>query len=291
MSDIKNLFGALPIGNGGDGALVVRESPCVGAGLYGCMAKSKARSWYCSACAERVARDARTRHLADARESISPNGALDWCTPQNPQWQQATQKLRTLAEERARGIEEEMGGRTDDYASIQFARAQSLRVVAREARLPTATQGALIIGPRRIGKSKVLSAIGLALCERAKSVNAPEGLVRLVSGMRFINGVALSRAAMDSGGWKNSPLYHVACSATLLLLDEAGYEDQKSDPTLVRDILRIRYEVPSYRPTVMASGATIDALNDRYGEAAISTVWERGLLMNLHPSTPSFGAP
>jgi DNA replication protein DnaC len=145
----------------------------------------------------------------------------------------------------------------------------------------------LIVGPRRIGKSKLLTAIGLQLLERAADLDAPEGLVRLASGIRCINGIALSRAAMDSGGWRNSQLYHEACSATLLLLDETGYEDQKSDATLIRDILRMRYEVPSYRPTVMASGAILEELNDRYGEAAISTVWERGILVNLHPTNLS----
>jgi DNA replication protein DnaC len=91
---------------------------------------------------------------------------------------------------------------------------------------------------------------------------------------------------MDSGGWKNSTLYHDACDASLLLLDETGYEETKSDGTLIRDILRMRYEVPFYRPTVMASGATVAELNNRYGEAAMSTVWERGIIIDLHPSSP-----
>jgi DNA replication protein DnaC len=165
-------------------------------------------------------------------------------------------------------------------------KAGQYRTLANEARLPTATLGALVVGPRRIGKSKLLSAIGLQLLEQASKLDAAEKLVRLVMDMRFINGIALARAAMDSGGWKNSTLYHDACDASLLLLDETGYEETKSDGTLIRDILRMRYEVPFYRPTVMASGATVAELNNRYGEAAMSTVWERGIIIDLHPSSP-----
>ncbi len=273
MNALEKMLGSLPLGNGGSDRPIAGEFLCVGATVYGCSAKSRLRSWYCPACADRTAQDARKQQLAQAFVSLSPQGALDWCSPANEQYQQATRKLRTTLLEKA-----------DGFGELERPKADGYRRLATGAQLPTATQGALIIGPRRIGKSKLLTAIGLRLLELAQALDAPEGLVRLASGMRFINGIALARAAMDSGGWRNSTLYHEACSATLLLLDETGYEDQKSDSTLTRDILRMRYEVPSYRPTVMASGATLEELNDRYGEAAISTVWERGLLVNLHPT-------
>jgi DNA replication protein DnaC len=220
----------------------------------------------------------RAQILAPSKQSLSPDGVLDWCFSANQQYQKATARIRDALISKANDYHEKGNSRE----------AEHLERLSRSAALPTATLGALIVGPRRIGKSKLLTAIGLALHHRAMTadrqtmtIEAYEKLMRLASGLRCVNGIALARAAMDSGGWKNSALYHEACNASILLLDETGYEELKSDGTLLRDLLRMRYE-PLYRPTVMVSAATIAELNDRYGEGAMSTVWERGLLADLH---------
>mgnify|MGYP003423092219 CR=1 FL=1 len=287
--DFEKLFGDLPIGNGSSERPEATTFLCVGATKYGCEKRLAHRSGYCQECTQKSAIEGRLQQLKPARRYVSPDGALDWCMPTNPDYLRATSKLCGLLEERAREVE----GDVVDEASIprRDRKAAQYRRLANEARLPTATLGALIVGPRRIGKSKLLAAIGIQLLEQASRLDAPEDLVRLAMDMRFINGIALARAAMDSGGWKNSPLYHEACTASLLLLDETGYEETKSDQTLIRDILRMRYEVPFYRPTVMASGATVSDLNNRYGEAAMSTVWERGIIIDLHPSPLPFEVP
>ena len=288
--DFDKLFGDLPIGNGGSERPETMLFLCVGATKYGCEKRLARRSAYCSDCMQKSAQETRIQQLGPARQSLSPNGVLDWCTPTSREYLQATAKLRGLLEEKAREVEgEEVEA---SAAQRRDRKAGQYRTLANEARLPTATLGALIVGPRRIGKSKLLTAIGLALHHQAMTVDrqtmtieAYEKLMRLASGLRFVNGIALARAAMDSGGWKNSPLYHDACNASLLLLDETGYEELKSDGTLIRDLLRMRYE-PWYRPTVMVSAATVAELNERYGEGALSTVWERGIMIDLHSSSP-----
>lgn len=280
--DPTAILGMLPIGNGASGPLILGEFLCVGAGIYGCSAKSAQRSWYCPACSARANREIREQLLAQAKQSLSPDGVLDWCVLENPKYLKATRRIR-----------EALSKKTDEFYDKDNQReAEHFERLANRAALPTATLGALIVGERRIGKSKLLTAIGLTLYRYALTVDrdtmtveAYEKLMRLVSGLRFVNGIALARAAMDSGGWKNSALYHEACNASLLLLDETGFEETKSDGTLIRDLLRMRYE-PSYRPTVMVSAATIAELNDRYGEGAMSTVWERGLLVDLHGYSP-----
>ncbi len=285
----EKLFGDLPIGNGGSEHPTASTFLCVGSTKYRCEKRLPTRSGYCAECTQRSAHEARLQQLQPARQFISHNGALDWCTPTNAEYLRATSKLRGLLEEKAREVEGEVVEET--LIPRRDRKAAQYRTLANEARLPTATLGALIVGPRRIGKSKLLSAIGLQLLEQASKLDAPEGLVRLAMDMRFINGIALARAAMDSGGWKNSALYHEACNASILLLDETGYEETKSDQTLLRDVLRIRYEWPNYKPTVMASGATVAELNNRYGEAAMSTVWERGIIVDLHPTLLPFEIP
>lgn len=285
----EKLFGDLPIGNGGADQPTAGTFLCVGSTKYRCDKRLAVRSGYCAECTQKSAHEGRLQQLQPARQYLSPNGALDWCTPNNPEYLRATSKLRGLLEEKAREVE----GEVVEEALIprRDRKAAQFRTLANDARLPTATLGALIVGPRRVGKSKLLTAIGLQLLEQATKLDAPEGLVRLAMDMRFINGIALARAAMDSGGWKNSALYHEACSASILLLDETGYEETKSDQTLIRDILRMRYEVPFYKPTVMASGATVAELNNRYGEAAMSTVWERGIIVDLHHPPLPFEVP
>lgn len=236
---------------------------CVG----GCDAKVARRGDYCPSCAARAAEAANNMRLNEARESISPEGARDWCVPGNETYVAATQKAFALAKHL----------KPRDTSTL-------FQHVFEMAAWTPEIGNMLIVGPTGIGKSKVLAAIGLKLIADARKSGTEEAR-RFASGIVWASGLELARArGLWSLGADEPPLIRRAKRATLLLIDEIGFEDDRLDPHAVRDVLRYRYE-PNFRPTIAASGGTLDELHLRYGEPTVRLVWDlgdRGHLVDLH---------
>jgi DNA replication protein DnaC len=98
-----------------------------------------------------------------------------------------------------------------------------------------------------------------------------------------VNGLALTLAPSQHRlGDGEPPLLATAKGATLLLLDEVGFEMHLE---VIRDVIFHRYERGA--PTIVASERTAEELEGRYGAALMRRLWEsgRGMLIDLHPST------
>jgi hypothetical protein len=105
--------------------------------------------------------------------------------------------------------------------------------------------------------------------------------MRFARGVRYVSALDIGRAR-SQGKWEEPEIVRSAKSATLLLLDEFGWEEQRFDPHAVRDILRARFD-PVWKPTIVASGETYERLAEKYGEPTLRMITCRGLLLDLHP--------
>lgn len=232
------------------------------AGIEGCAEPVTTREGLCPRCAVELPRRARAERIANVREALSPGGIHDFCKPGHPLYVKTT----ALAREAAARLDAEHRG-------------AALAVIEKAAWLRE-TGGIAILGPTGIGKSKVLVAVGLRIIAAAEERQSDAAMFSFATGIRYVNGIKLARDARASKLGAVDAAFQAARNASLLLFDEVGFEDGRIDPLLVRDVLRDRYE--PYKPTILASGATLEALNDRYGAAAIRGIWERGHLVDLH---------
>lgn len=223
----------------------------------GCYATVAKRGGWCDTCAELARRRARELDVAEARESVSPGGALAWCKAGTPEYETATAKARKLV--------------TGATAALVTKAAWSRKAGS-----------LLIIGPTGIGKSKVLTAIGHRIIDFAAGAgwSQPDAM-RFARGIRYVSGLELGRARSQAK-FETPAVIREAKDATLLLLDEIGYEESRFDPLAVRDVLRDRYD-PVWKPTIAASGMTYAELESRYGEPTLRTITDRGMLIDLHP--------
>lgn len=239
---------------------------CVG--RMGCPAYVTRRGATCPTCEAGLQVDHRRTLLAPAQSSLAGAG---WCQPGNPDYQHSTRKIRAIAGALADADERQLCERLIEGAwHRDFG-------------------GVLLLGPTGIGKSRVLAAIGTRILGAAEAgilASNPDAF-RFACGIRYMHGAELARAREEHRlGGGEPPLLAEARRATLLLLDEVGFEDQGRDPGMIRELLRYRYEHKLiYRPTILASGATLAELHHDYGEAAIRLVHERGRLIDLHPRT------
>lgn len=258
----------------GTGTLPERSGPLTFAcaGLNDCTASVARRGDRCQRCVEEMPRRTRATMIATARRSVSPDGSLDWCRPGDPSYVKATAKARAA------------------LSRVKPAERPGAEEFIDQAAWKRVNRGILLLGPTGLGKSKILASVALRILRDAEVMDprTPEKhkTFRFMTSLRYVNGMALARAHREQRLGDVDVLFHMAREASLLFLDELGYEDDRIDPTLLRDLLRARYE-PVYRPTIVASGATLEELHERYGEAAIRTIWERGKLIDLHPPRAS----
>ncbi len=240
--------------------------PCVG--LADCSTRFKVRNKRCDHCIAEEPKRRRQDAIAAARATISPDGDLDFCVPGNPVYRQTTAMALRAAQQ------------------LEGDRAKVACSVIGGAAWNRQANGILILGPTGYGKSKVLTAIGLRILAAASAPNIDEVSFNFAAGIRYVSGMRMVRAARERKLGVVDAMFRMAERATLLLFDEFGFEDERVDPTLVRDLLRARYE-PKYRPTIAASGAPLEDLNLRYGEATMRTIWSRGQLIELPKVTAS----
>lgn len=223
----------------------------------GCGEPVARRGGWCPPCGEQWRRRAREIDVSPARETFSPGGALDWCRAGDPRYAAATAKaLANVPREMAR--------------------------LVTHAAWKRETGSMLILGPTDYGKTRILAAIGHRVLDYAVKVgwSQPE-ITRFARGVRYVSALDIGRARSQSK-FEEPEIVRTAKGATLLLLDEVGYEEDRFDPHALRDILRSRFD-PTWKPTIVASGKTWAELSDRYGEPTLRTLTCKGVLMDLHP--------
>jgi hypothetical protein len=223
----------------------------------GCGGQVRRRGEWCLACGTAGRRLARELEVSAARETFSPGGAAGWCRPGDPAY--------TAAVAKAAGA-----------ASPDLARLITHAAWRRDM------GSALILGPTDFGKTRVLCAIGNRVLDYAVKVGwSQPDIMRFARGVRYVSALDIGRAR-SQGKWEEPEIVRSAKNATLLLLDEFGWEEQRFDPHAVRDILRARFD-PVWKPTIVASGETYERLAEKYGEPTLRMITCRGLLLDLHP--------
>lgn len=141
-------------------------------------------------------------------------------------------------------------------------------------------ESACILGPSGTGKTTALRAWLSAQCQRAYRAAVERGfrdpLYRHTKGILWTTGHALASArkrhALGSG---EAPLVEQAESASLLLLDELGFEPRTE---VVFEVLDARYAAGL--PTVVTSGLTAKGFADRergYGDALFRRLTDNGV--------------
>lgn len=236
------------------------------AGLESCVERVAERRGICSTCIVEQPRRARAERIGKLRETLSPGGMYDFCKPGDKAYVKAT----TLARAAAMKLDNDHRG--------------PARALIEKAAWKRDAGGVLLLGPTGYGKSKVMVALALRILVAAEDEQSDASMFDFATRIRYVNGIRLARDARAQKLGAVDAAFQDARGASLLLLDEVGFEGT-IDPVLVRDLIRDRYE--PYRPTILASGATLAELNKRYGEAAIRTIWERGHLIDLHPPEPT----
>lgn len=242
-----------------------RASPPVYRCEGGCNAHVHTRGRFCPVCFDLDALRLRALWLFDAYASVTLAGALSWCRVELPEYAAATAKARAALE----GLPE--------------AERPAARELIERARWTRATGSLVILGPTGIGKSKILIALALRVLDYALRVGGDE-VVPYASRIRLATGLDLARAsAHHKLGDGEPPPILAAKSASLLLIDEIGFESTRYDPDAVRDVIYARYDAGA--PTIVTSGCTVAEIEKRYGEAAMRRLWEpgRGRLVDLHP--------
>jgi DNA replication protein DnaC len=229
----------------------------------GCGASVARRGDYCDGCAALGRFRHRSMALERAYASVSAGGKMTFCRPGWPEYEAATRKAREAA---ARLPE-------------PTARERAIEVI--DGALWKRTHGNMtILGPTGYGKSKVLRAIGLRVIDLALYGEVDKDRHDFARRVRYAYGLDLARARAASKLGEEPAAFAEARAASLLLLDEIGFEDQRTDPVAIRDLVYWRYD--NGLPTVVTSGSKIAELEARYGEATMRRLWEGGRLVDLH---------
>lgn len=233
----------------------------------GCDKPVERRGGYCAPCAEEDRRRQRQMLLAEAYASVSRVGSdasngdsLEWCRAGTPQYAAATQKARAVAAS--------LTERKVPVAIIE--RGQWGRDLG----------NVVILGPKRIGKSKAAIACAHRFLDKALKGDLDAAAFRFARGIRVVSGLKLGRARATTRLGEVPELERVAQRATLLVLDEVGFEE---DATVIRDVIYDRCEDRG-RPTFLTSGLTLAAIQGRYGAPTIERLRERGHIIDLHPA-------
>lgn len=139
----------------------------------------------------------------------------------------------------------------------------------------------LFSGPTGIGKTSIAVAMLHRLHDRAVERDASDAEQRLASGARFITGhelVAAKRAHPLGRGL--APIVAEAVDATVLLLDELGFEPQDEATFFVVDE---RYR--KGRPTIVTTGLDLAGLCAKYGDAWVRRILDLGELFEEKGAT------
>jgi len=144
------------------------------------------------------------------------------------------------------------------------------RIVKGLAEWTRSSGSLLVIGPTGIGKTTAVCARVRAMIEATiRRVHPPmlpidASTVRFCAGIRWTDARALVRASIEwKWGHGSAPEVEQAERATLLVLDELGYELSRTDA--IHKLIEDRYKLQ--RLTITTSGLTWQELEKRYGDA------------------------
>ena len=205
-----------------------------------CHAPVKARGDFCADCERAMAAQLRTMFLERAVATI-PRG-WEWARFGVPEFNQRTRP-------------------TIRSASESWRRAN----------------GSLtLLG--RTGSGKTASAIAIAhrILDAAHAKVLPRDAMAFAAGLRFVSAVDLAQARKRHKlGNDEPPLERAAKRATLLILDEVGFESL--DERTVTDVIEFRYRNGAHEhPTIITSGLSEAELAARYGDAIKRKLCELG---------------
>jgi hypothetical protein len=226
----------------------------------GCNRQVAKRGGYCDDCAAIQQFKLRAFRLLDAHRSLPD---LPWCRIELPEYHAKVALARSVAQ------------RLPDAT-----RGTALATIDKAA-WKRDTKALLLLGPTGIGKSKVALAIAHRVLDAALRPSMSADDVRFAAGVRWANGLDVAHAhAQHRLGGGEPEVIATAKRASLLVLDEIGYEDDRAGSIVVRDLIYARYDAS--RPTIATSGLTMRELVARYGAATVRRLQELGSVVDLH---------
>jgi DNA replication protein DnaC len=215
---------------------------CVG----GCDSVVAARGNYCQPCAESQAAQMRAMYLADASASLP---AWPWARFGAPDYERAVAKS----------------------GAVLAAAGKAWR---------RHNNNLVLLGPTGCGKTATVVAMAYRMVESAERATTSAKDLAFVAGLRFISAKDIATARREHKlGAGESPLEHSAQVATLLILDELGYEPQTD--TAIPDIIDARYR--AQLPIIVTCGLTEAELASRYGDATKRRLCQIGRVVSAHP--------
>lgn len=142
----------------------------------------------------------------------------------------------------------------------------------------------LILGPTGSGKTAAAIALLTRILNRASNPEETSRNVRWALGMRFVDAAELVVARRNSRLGDEADLVEKAKSASLLVLDELGFETFSQVPY---EVVNARYM--SGAPTIITSGLRrsrqggkyVDEFAARYGASFMRKITDRGGVINL----------
>jgi DNA replication protein DnaC len=141
----------------------------------------------------------------------------------------------------------------------------------------------LILGPTGVGKTAAAIALMLRILNRAGKPEESERNVRWALGMKFVDASELVVARRNSKLGDEAGLVEQAKRASLLVLDELGFETFSQVPY---EVVNARYL--SGAPTIITSGLQSskrgNEFANRYGAAFMRRITDRGGVINLWES-------
>lgn len=147
------------------------------------------------------------------------------------------------------------------------------------------TGNMLLCGDTGTGKSTAAIALSRRILRTAERTALPADDMAFAVGLRFMTARALVAAERQHklGAGTDSPLYRAAARATLLVLDEVGFEPKDERHMPIQRLVEDRYDDQAKR-TVVTTGLTLTQLADRYGAANVRRMGndhERGLVVEV----------
>lgn len=145
----------------------------------------------------------------------------------------------------------------------------------------------LLIGPTGSGKTTLSVAMMNRILDVAQNTQLRgeeyEALMEFAEEMRFFSAAELASARRNWPlGEGDPPVIEEAKRASLLVLDELGYETQTQD-TAIPEIVDYRYSARG-KLTIATSGRPVEELNRRYGEATPRKLLSGGRAVSLFPA-------
>lgn len=237
----------------------------------GCRAIVPTRGAYCDNCTAIGRQRERARLLAKAYKSVGNAGGdgwdlpLAWCRADTDEYAAATR----------RALE----------AARRFQDAIPARIIA-NAEWGRGLGSLVILGPTRIGKTKTAVAIAHRALDRALAGELDRDAFFFAAGIRFVSGLRLARARIESRYGTKDPIVELAERASLLILDEIGYEEEQ---LAIRDLVYARCE-DRRKYMIATTGLTWKELDSRYGRAFCERLKESGRVIDLHQAAANKAA-